>query len=332
MLARRDQSADEVVARERSARRAVAVVVVTRNRRRSLARTLAKLTEHSDADEIIVVDNASDDGTADMVRARFPHVVDVVVRHANEGAAARNAGVMRTSAPYVAFSDDDSWWAPGALRRAVAAFEAHPRLALLQARVLVGRDRRLDPTCAEMSLSPLGWPPGAAGPLLVGFVACGAVVRRSAFVEVGGFDPRLGIGGEETLIAIDLVEAGWDLSYVDDVVAHHHASRVRDRDGRRRRTARNALQTAWLRRRLPAAVATTSAIGLRALQDRVTRAAFVDAARRWPELARDRRPVSRRTEAALHAIRCGGAPLDPRLISSGQRESNEGVTDVEVRV
>ena len=58
------------------------------------------------------------------------------------------------SAPYVAFAEDDSWYAPGALGRAADLLDAHPEIALLQAHVLVARGRMLealgDPSAAEV--------------------------------------------------------------------------------------------------------------------------------------------------------------------------------------
>lgn len=47
------------------------------------------------------------------------------------------------------------------------------------------------------------------------------VLRREAFRQVGGFAERLGTYGEEALLAMDLVAAGWHLAYVEQVVAHH---------------------------------------------------------------------------------------------------------------
>jgi GT2 family glycosyltransferase len=148
--------------------------------------------------------------------------------------------VRRARTPYVAFSDDDSWWAGGALERAVDTLDRAPRLAVLAARILVGQEERLDPVCLAMRHSPLGEVAGV-GPRVLGFVACGAVVRRSAYLEVGGFHPRFGVGGEETLLAVDLAERGWDCAYADDVVAHHHPSEIRDLAARRAREVRNAL-------------------------------------------------------------------------------------------
>ncbi|HEU4702255.1 MAG TPA: glycosyltransferase family 2 protein, partial [Conexibacter sp.] len=180
----------------------IAVAIATRNRRAPLLVTLAQLRALPERPPLMVVDNASTDGTAAAVRERFPDAT-VLALPENRGAAARNAAAQALATPYVAFADDDSWWEPGALTRAVELLDAHPRLGLLAARVLVGAERRLDPTCAEMARSPLSDAAGASAPgvPVLGFVACGAVVRRSAYLHVGGFDAHYGIGGEERLLA-----------------------------------------------------------------------------------------------------------------------------------
>ena len=84
-------------------------------------------------------------------------------------------------------------------------------------------------------------------------MACAAVVRRQAFLEVGGFPAEMGVGGEEALLALDLVARGWGLRYLPELVAHHHPLPGDGRGPRRRREVRNALWTAW--QRLPARLA-----------------------------------------------------------------------------
>jgi len=164
----------------------------------------------------------------------------------NAGSAGRTAGVRCARTPYVAFSDDDSWWQPGSLAAAADLLDAHPDVALLGARIVIQPDARPDPVCTEMAASPLGEVPGV-GPRVLGFVACGAVVRRDAYLAVGGFHPRYGVGGEEDLLALDLSTAGWACCYADELIAHHQPSPVRDVTARRRRQLRNALWTTWLR-------------------------------------------------------------------------------------
>ncbi len=276
------------------------VVVITRDRRGEVMETLARLLALPERPPVVLVDNDSSDGTADAVEQRYP-TVDVVRLPRNLGAAGRTVGVRRTRTPYVAFSDDDSWWADGALDRAAAVLDRTPRLAVLAARVLVGEEGLLDPVCLAMRNSPLGEVPGV-GPRVLGFVACGAVVRRSAYLEVGGFHPRFGVGGEETLLAVDLVERGWDCVYVEDVVAHHHPSEVRDLRARRAREVRNALWTLWLRRRLGVVLPRTGrALGQVAV-DRDARAGLRQALVGGPWVLRERAPVRASTEQALRLL------------------------------
>ena len=203
-------------------RPAVTCVVASRNRRADL---LASLPRHEAP--VVLVDNGSTDGTVEAVRAAHP-AVTVVPLDRNAGALARTVGAARAGTPFVAFTDDDSWWAPGDLARAVDIMDAHPRLGLLSARILVGPEEELDPVCTEMAASPLGTEPDLPGPSLLGFVACAALVRTEAFTAAGGFDPVVRFPGEEERLALDLAAAGWGLSYVDGVTVHHHPSTSRD--------------------------------------------------------------------------------------------------------
>jgi GT2 family glycosyltransferase len=279
----------------------VGVVVVTRDRRRTTLDSLGHVIESSPRVPITVVDNASTDGTADAVTARYPEVT-VVRLPANLGAAGRNSGVAVTPCPYIAFSDDDSWWAPGALGRAAELFDPHPRLAVIAAKVLVGPEARVDPVCDVMASSPLG-PGGGPGVGILGFVACGAVVRRDAFLGVGGFRLGYGIGGEEELLAIDLRAAGWDLRYCPDVVAHHHPATDRPPSAdRRRRQARNAVCTTWLRRRFGSAVGCTAALSRPAWGDRAVRRGLADAFGDATWIWRERLPVDRVLEEDLRRL------------------------------
>lgn len=275
----------------------VTVVIATRDRADELATTIGHLRALPERPPVIVVDNDSSDGSVDRVRRQWPDVT-VVALPRNAGAAARTAGVRRSATPYVAFSDDDSWWAPGALARAADTLDAYPRLGVLAAKVLLGRDGRVDPTCEEMAASPLAATRALPGPPVLGFIACAAVVRRDAYLSAGGFCERLMVGGEEELLAIDLAAAGFDLAYVDAVTAHHHPSPARDRAARGRRIARNRLLISWLRRPTGHAVRAT----LAAAGDAGRRPVLVGALPALPWALRHRRVVPPDLERALRAL------------------------------
>jgi GT2 family glycosyltransferase len=279
----------------------VSIVVITHNRRAELLGSLARLQTLPERPPVIVVDNASTDGTRTAVAAQFPSVTVLDARR-NLGAAGRNLGVALATTPYVAFSDDDSWWEPGSLQIAADLLDRYPRLAVVAARVLVGESRSLDATCALMASSPITPPQDTPGTPVLGFIACGAVVRASAFFAVGGFDEMLQVGGEEQLLAMDLAAAGWALAYVPDVLAVHTPSLRRDRVGRRHRVIRNELWQAWLRRRWSSAARTTSVVAWHALGDATARKALGEALRAAPTIVRRRRALPIPIEHQMRAV------------------------------
>jgi GT2 family glycosyltransferase len=277
----------------------VTVVIATRDRRLELLRTLGRLHQLPERPPVIVVDNASSDGSPAAVREHFP-AVTLRVLPRNAGAAARNAGVALAATPYVAFSDDDSWWDPGALSRAAAALDADPRLGLIAARTLTGPARDPDPVNALMARSPLR-DDGTSE--VLGFLACASVVRKEAFLGVGGFSRLLFFVGEERLLSYDLATAGWARRYLPDVVAVHEPSAIRPASPLRHQAERrNLLLTAWLRRPAGVAVAETLRLARDAVRDRDDRAALAAAARKLPAALRSRHRLSPEVERKVRIL------------------------------
>ncbi|WP_461030861.1 glycosyltransferase family 2 protein, partial [Streptomyces sparsus] len=223
----------------------VGVVIATRNRADRLAETLRRLTGLPERPPVVVVDNGSTDGTGDLVTRRFPQV-RLLSPGRNLGAVARNHGVAALGTPYVAFCDDDSWWAPGSLATAARLFDGHERLGLLAASTRVGPDGADDPLNEVLARTPLPRPADLPGRQVLGFLGCAAVVRRRAFMEAGGFHPLLFFGAEETLLAYDLAARGWGVVHCPEVEARHHPA-TGPREGRSALVLRNELLTAWLR-------------------------------------------------------------------------------------
>ncbi|MBV8644402.1 MAG: glycosyltransferase [Candidatus Eremiobacteraeota bacterium] len=281
----------------------VTVVIATRNRATSLATTLERVTPLA---PVVVVDNGSGDATSAMTRARFPSV-RLLTLDRNDGAYARNLGARLATTPYVAFCDDDCWWAPGSLDRAVEVLESNPHVGLLNARVLVGSEQRLDPACAAMAASTLPSRDTVPGRLIVAFMAGASVVRRSLFLRLGGFHRRYHIGAEESLLSIDLLDAGYAIVYCEDVVVHHHPSPAeRDHELRRFLVSRNQLWTSWLRRPLAVACRETARLVRLACRDRIARRALLHAAAGLPWVLRERRVVGADVERVLVLVPTAG--------------------------
>ncbi|MEU9984513.1 glycosyltransferase [Streptomyces sp. NPDC050856] len=276
------------------------VVVITHNRREQLLSTLDRLAGLPERPPVIVVDNASTDGTPGAVARRHPRVT-VLAPGRNLGAPGRTLGVRHARTPYVAFSDDDSWWEPGALATAERLLDAHPRLGLLAAGVRVGPDGGPDPLNDLLAASPLGRAPDLPGPQVLGFLACAAVARREAYLEAGGYHPILFLGGEETLLAYDLVTRGWGVCHCPEVVAVHRPTGG-VRPGRPATQRRNAVLTAWLRRPAAVALRHTRALALDARRDPEARTALRELAERFPAALRVRRPLPAAVEAAARRL------------------------------
>ncbi|WP_280258212.1 glycosyltransferase family 2 protein [Nocardia wallacei] len=284
------------------------MVIATRNRADELATTLDRLAEADPQPPVVVVDNASDDHTvraATGFRRRF-RALEVLELPGNEGAVARNHGAVRADTPFVAFCDDDAWWAPGALPTAERLFDRHPELGLLAGRTLVGPEQREDPVNRLMHESPLGTDPGAPGPSVLGFLAGAAIVRREPFLAAGGFSPVLHFAGEETLLAYDLAAAGWLLCYSPDVVSRHMPS-ARRMPSRARRDLekRNAVLTTLMRRPARECVRELAAVGWSAVRHPSSAQVALGVAARLPRALRERRRLPGHVESQIALLRDG---------------------------
>ena len=290
----------------------VTVVVMTHNRRDELARSLGRLAALPERPPVIVVDNGSADGTAAMVRRRYPGMQLIAARR-NLGAVARNLAVRRVTTPYVAFCDDDTWWEPGSIARAADVLDAHPDVAVVTARIVVEPGGTDDPIVPELAGSPVPGRPGLPGPALMSFLAGASVLRTGPFRAAGGFSPRLWLGGEEELLAADLVSSGHVLCYLADAVVHHQASRLRDPTRRRWLGIRNTLWFTWLRRPPAAALRRTAELARAVPPDRTSAVAFGAAMAGLPWVVRERRPVPPHVESWIQFLE------EPRRASQARR-------------
>ncbi|MFI6934138.1 glycosyltransferase family 2 protein [Streptomyces sp. NPDC050287] len=288
------------------------VVVITHNRCPELLRTLDRLAELPERPRVIVTDNASTDGTADAVTRHHPEVL-LLRPGRNLGAVGRNLAMRQVHTPYVAFCDDDSWWAPGSLSGAADLLDRHPALGAVTARIVVEPDGTEDPIVTELRDSPLSGPGWLPGPALGSFLAAATVLRSDAFRAAGGFHPRLWLGGEEELLAADLAGDGWWLTYADHLTVHHQPSAVRDATLRRAHGIRNTLWFTWLRRPAGRALRRTVHLARTVPRDTVSLRAFAEATAALPWVLRERRVLPREVESRLRLLE------DPQRRSSARR-------------
>jgi GT2 family glycosyltransferase len=205
----------------------------------------------------------------------------------------------------VALCDDDTWWEPGSLCRAADLLDAHPRIAVLMARILVGPQLYEDPICAKLRASPLAGSNSCPGSLLMGFLAGASMVRRRAFLEAGGFHQRLFIGGEEELLAIDLAVLNWSIHYVDELLVYHYPSTNRHPQHRSRYLVRNRLWVNWLRRPLHRSLRRTMQFVRDVKHDPGAIRAIARALAGLPWILRERRVVPLAIERQLRQLEDG---------------------------
>ncbi|MGI8945718.1 MAG: glycosyltransferase family 2 protein [Thermoleophilaceae bacterium] len=252
----------------------VALAVVAWNARDLLAGCLASLEadELAGRAEVWVVDNASEDGSAEMVSERFPRVR--LVRSAENLGYGRavNLVARRTSSPWIAAVNQDVALGADTLARLLRAGEEHPRAGVVVPRLLgpggeVQHTAHAFPTLALTlafnlglgSLSPrLGdrlclegrWDP--MRPRFVPWaIAALWLVRREAFAAAGGFDEAQWLHAEDVDLAWRMRAAGWGTWHEPAAVAEHAGSvSVRAAFGGTLEERYMAATYAWIGRRM----------------------------------------------------------------------------------
>jgi GT2 family glycosyltransferase len=269
--------------------------------------------------EILAVDNASTDGSDALVRDEFPDV-RLVRLPENIGAAARNAGVEAARGDLVFTLDNDvRFTTADDVARGIAAFERHPRAAVVNF-AIVGGDGRLSRRDWCHPRDPDRW---AASEFETGYVLEGAsACRRAAFLAAGGYWPPFFIGHEGLDLALRLRAAGHTRVYTPDVRVQHLVEASARPSSRIYYTfTRNAV---WLalrnHRALPALAAVAQDVALmgfcaaRAGHLAAWARGLRDAVRGAPAALASRRPLSRAAYADLAAVRAHRPALASRIL------------------
>ena len=235
----------------------VSAVILSFNRRDRLVRVLDELERQDLVDEVLVVD-ASTDGSDQAVlehggRARLLTPGDL-------GAAGRNVGAQEARNEYVLMLDDDSYPLPGAVERLVAAMDANPRLAVASGLV---RDVDDEAIVQSTELGSFDWwlRRGRDGEPAEGFdtyffAEGGCMIRRTPFLEAGGFFGPYFFTLSEVDATMRLAADGWETRYFPDALINHLRPLIYKRPSSRtiRLRTRNNQWHLWLRYPLSMAI------------------------------------------------------------------------------
>ena len=204
---------------------ALAVVIPTYRRPdsiRSLLEHLAGQTLPADRFEVVVVDDCSpEDPVAELEKlaGELPYRLRLLRTPSQGGpAAARNLGWGATTAPYLAFTDDDCTPEPGWLEAGLAALTADAAVGVAQ-----GRTRAPDGVSIDGLTDWYVW--RVVERSEPEFMACNIFYRRDAFEESGGFDEEIAWWGEDTAAAWRVLHLGWQSAFVPDAVVVHPVER-----------------------------------------------------------------------------------------------------------
>jgi GT2 family glycosyltransferase len=198
----------------------ITVGIASRDRAESLVRCINSLSFVDDRiAEVIVVDDGSAVPVESLVRAGIrPPAANklTVVRHESSGglAAARNEIAQRARSRWVLMLDDDA-----------ALLSAHAVTAGIDA--IAADDRVLAIAFAQADAEGKAWPPGAQPgaasypcrvPTFIGFAH---LLRRDAFIALGGYRAQILINGEEGELCLRALDAGWDIVFLPDALIAH---------------------------------------------------------------------------------------------------------------
>jgi GT2 family glycosyltransferase len=251
----------------------VAAVVVSYNVRELLQECVASLVEARHRGElrtIVVVDNASRDGSAEAVRDRFADVEVIDAPNRGYGAGA-NVGIAGTSEQYVLILNPDTVIPPGTVAGLAALLDDRPAVALVGPRLRYP-DGGVQPTTRRFPerLTPLfestifeewwpenGWSRRFHMRDVAGrqdearevdwVVGAAMLVRRAAIAEAGGFDESFRMYSEEVEWCWRLRRHGWTVVYEPAVEIIHHEGASTSQDVPARQVAfdTSRVRLAW---------------------------------------------------------------------------------------
>lgn len=235
----------------------VSVITVSFNTAALLRRAVTALLASSGASlQVFIVDNASSDGSADLIAREFPSI-DLTRNTSNRGfAAASNQAIARARGRYVLLLNPDTAVPPEAIAGLVAFMDAHPRVGICGPRLLLADGSlqscgRMFPTISSVlrESRSIAWvlrrfggsaqaQPSPSGPRACDWVdgAC-LMIRRETLTDIGLMDERFFLFAEEMDWCHSARNRGWQVYAVPGISVTH----LRGESTRQRRDESTAL-------------------------------------------------------------------------------------------
>ncbi len=210
----------------------VSVIILNWNGKRFLKDCLASLASQSVRDfETILVDNGSNDGTAEFVREKYPWVKLVLLPGNTGFAEGNNRGFAEAEGEFIVTLNNDTKLEPGFLAALVASAEADPTIGMVAAKMLNFYEKgRIDSVGVGIAPNGMGQNIGVgkqdcgqydAASAVFGPCAGGALYRRSMLEKIGFFDPAFFAYYEDLDLAWRGRLAGWSAVTAPKAVVYH---------------------------------------------------------------------------------------------------------------
>ncbi|MEJ7559241.1 MAG: glycosyltransferase [Pedobacter sp.] len=188
-------------------------IIVNYNRKVELRTTINNTLTLLQSDlvnyQLIVVDNASLDGSSAMVKSEFPNVT-IIENKVNTGAPAWNLGFAIAKGNYFVVLDDDSHLESG-LDSAFEYLDNNQDIGILALNITGGAFQ----TGEWNNLSQYA-----------GFIGCGAIIRRALYEKIGGYADWIFLYTNEYEYGIRCMEAGFKILYFADCTVRHRTSNI----------------------------------------------------------------------------------------------------------
>ena len=224
----------------------VSIMITTRNRIEDLKRTLRVLSTLNPApDEIFVTADGCTDGTTDFVKSEFPNAKLIVNERTLGSVASRDRMMREARGDLVLGLDDDSHPEQlDCIAHVIPLFEKRPQLAVLH---FPQRTDEYPETLVQTDFGPER--------LTRTFPIGAAVLRRSTYLQLPGFDSRFFHAYEEPDYALQCVSAGYEVLFSPIVtIRHHYSGQARDEIRIHHRHARNEFWSTLMRCPFPFAL------------------------------------------------------------------------------
>lgn len=180
--------------------------------------------------EVICVDNASGDGSAERIRSLFPDITLIESPRNTGFTGGCNLGAAHATGEYLAFLNNDARPDRGWIRAAVAELERSPSVGAVASKVLDWEGRTVDFVSGELAWYGMGYKREFGDPVDRAFdepkdvlfgTGSALITRRDLFSSVGGFDERFFMFFEDVDYGWRLNLLGWTVRYVPDSVVYH---------------------------------------------------------------------------------------------------------------